>query len=102
MDELGRGLRVVQLEQRRHVARDVTSILERRGELAVGLGRRRQRRQAVDRLAGPVERVLEDGQDVQRVLVQLVRLGRDALEARERAGQIAPQSVERSSRTAGG
>ena len=49
----------------------------------------------MDRLAGPVQPVLEDGQNVERVLVQLVRLGRDPLETRERAGQVAPQSVER-------
>ena len=35
------------------------------------------------------------GRTSSSVLVQLVRLGRDALEARERAGQIAPKSVER-------
>ena len=95
VDELGGGLRIVELEQRGDVAGDVPGILERRGELAVSLGGRRERRQAVDRLAGPVQRVLEDGQDVERVLVQLVRLGSDPLEARERAGQVAPQSVER-------
>ena len=42
---------------------------------------------SLDRLAGPVEGVLEHGQHLERVLVQLVGLGRDTLEARERASR---------------
>ena len=49
----------------------------------------------MNRLAGAVERVLEDRQDFERLLVELVRLGRDSLEESERTVQIAPQSIER-------
>ena len=42
-----------------------------------------------------MEGVLEHGQHLERVVVELVRLGRKAFEAGERAREVAPQPVER-------
>ena len=95
MHELDGAFVVVDLQQACDVAGDVPRILERGGQLPMGLGTRRERRDPLDRLTGPVERILEHGQHLERLLVQLVWLGRDAFEAGERAREVAPQPVER-------
>ena len=95
MYELGRSLVVVDLQQAGDVAGEVPCILECSRQLPVCLGARRERRDPLDRLAGAVEGVLEHGQHLERVLIQLVGLGCDALQAGERAREVSPQPVQR-------
>ena len=95
VDEQRHGASATGLERVDHLGGQIAGILERGCELVVHAFLARRRIDSGSELAGSVQRVLEVRQDVEVLVVQLVRLCGQRLEPRKGAGEIAPDSSER-------